>query len=332
MALAQYKYKDDIHRCFRCGYCKFPGDWSDVTNCPAYARFRMESYSTGGRLWLIRAWVNGEIQWSENLGKIVYACAACNNCVEKCPLSFSDDIVNMVIAAKNEMVELGLLPAPVKTYLKNVQLHGNPYGLPARRRGAWMEGLDIEPYSGQEFLYYVGCEGAYDTRAQQAARALARVLRKAGLSFGVLGNEETSDGNEVELLGEDGLTEMLAAANIATFRKQGAKKSSPLPHALNAIKNIYPRLRRYLRSAALHPASAGSYPFRQNQGSRKRRDQSHLSRSVLPGALEQGVQRAAQGAQGSSGGGAGGNATQPQKRPLLRWRRGQFRHRRPGRQ
>jgi Fe-S oxidoreductase len=242
MALAQYKYKDDIHRCFRCGYCKFPGDWSDVTNCPAYARFRMESYSTGGRLWLIRAWVNGEIQWSENLGKIVYACAACNNCVEKCPLSFSDDIVNMVIAAKNEMVELGLLPAPVKTYLKNVQLHGNPYGLPARRRGAWMEGLDIEPYSGQEFLYYVGCEGAYDTRAQQAARALARVLRKAGLSFGVLGNDETSDGNEVELLGEDGLTEMLAAANIATFRKQGVTKIITLsPHALNAIKNIYPR-------------------------------------------------------------------------------------------
>lgn len=242
MALAQYRYKDDIHRCFRCGYCKFPGDWSDVTNCPAYARFRLESYSTGGRLWLIRAWVNGELQWSEHLGKIVYTCAACNNCVEKCPLSFSDDIVNMVVAAKNEMVELGLLPAPVKTYLQNVQLHGNPYGLAAKRRSAWMADLPVEPYKGQEFLYYVGSEGAYDTRAQQAARALARTLGRAGLSFGVLGNEETDDGNEVELLGEDGLTEMLAARNIQTFQKAGVRKIVTLsPHAFNAFKNIYPR-------------------------------------------------------------------------------------------
>jgi hypothetical protein len=52
MALMEYKYDDMIHRCFRCGYCKFPTDWGDVTNCPAYARYRMESYSTGGRLCL----------------------------------------------------------------------------------------------------------------------------------------------------------------------------------------------------------------------------------------------------------------------------------------
>lgn len=242
MALAQYKYKDDIHRCFRCGYCKFPGDWSDVTNCPAYARFRMESYSTGGRLWLIRAWVNGEIQWSEHLGKIVYTCAACNNCVEKCPLSFSDDIVNMVTAAKNEMVELGLLPTAVKTYLDNVQRHGNPYGLAAKRRGDWMEGLPVEPYNGQAFLYYVGCEGAYDTRAQQAARALARILLDAGVSFGVLGNGETADGNDVEMLGEDGLSEVLAMKNIQAFQKAGAQKIVTFsPHSYNAMKNIYPR-------------------------------------------------------------------------------------------
>jgi Fe-S oxidoreductase len=242
MALADYKYKEVIHRCFRCGYCKFPGDWSDVTNCPAYARYRLESYSTGGRLWLIRAWINGDIPWSEHLAKIVYACAACNNCVEKCPLPFNVDIVNMVVAAKNEMVELGLLPAPVKTYLKNVQLHGNPYGLPAKRRSGWMEGLEVSPYQGQEFLYFVGCEGSYDTRAQLAAGALATLLSNAGVSFGVLGNDETADGNDVEMLGEDGLTEHLAGKNIARFHDLGVKKIITLsPHAYNAIKNIYPR-------------------------------------------------------------------------------------------
>lgn len=237
-----YKYTDMIHRCFRCGYCKFPTDWDDVTNCPAYARFRLESYSPGGRLWLIRAWVNGEMEWTEHLASIIYACAACKNCVEKCPLNFSDDIVNMVIAAKNAMVELGLLPSSVKTFLENVQLHGNPYGIPAKKRSEWMEGIQIEEYNGQEFLYYVGCEGSYDTRAQLAAKALGQLLLKAGVSFGVLGNNEITDGNEVEMLGEDGLLEWVADKNIKQFKELGIKKIITLsPHSYNAFKNTYPK-------------------------------------------------------------------------------------------
>ncbi len=241
MTFMEYKYKDIIHRCFRCGYCKFPTDWGAVTNCPPYARYRMESYSAGGRLWLIRAWLNGELEWSENLAKIVYSCVSCKNCVEKCPLSFSDDIVNMVVAAKTEMVEMGMLPKPVKTFLQNVQLHGNPYGISAKKRADWMEGLEIPPYDGQEFLYYVGCEGSFDSRAQSAARATAKLLLKAGVSFGVLGVDEISDGNEVEMLGEDGLLEDLAAKNIQQFSDLGVKKIITLsPHSYNVFKNRYP--------------------------------------------------------------------------------------------
>ena len=242
MALENYKYNDMIHRCFRCGYCKFPTDWSDITNCPAYARFRLESYSTGGRLWLIRAWINGEIEWSEHLADIVYSCAACKNCVEKCPLSFSDDIVNMVIAAKNEMVEMGLLPPLVKKFLNNVQLYGNPYGISAKRRSGWMEGKSFAPYTGQDYLYYVGCEGSYDTRAQSAARALGDLLSSAGASFGVLGDTEITDGNEVEMLGEDALFESVAQKNIEQWRQLGVKKIITLsPHSYNAFKNLYPK-------------------------------------------------------------------------------------------
>lgn len=241
MTFMEYKYKDIIHRCFRCGYCKFPTDWDAVTNCPSYARYRLESYSAGGRLWLIRAWLNGELEWSENLAKIVYSCVSCKNCVEKCPLSFSDDIVNMVVAAKTEMVEMGALPKPVKTFLQNVQLYGNPYGISAKKRADWMEGLEIPLYQGQEFLYYVGCEGSFDTRAQSAARATAKLLLKSGVSFGVLGVDEISDGNEVEMLGEDGLLEDLATKNIQQFSDLGVKNIITLsPHSYNVFKNRYP--------------------------------------------------------------------------------------------
>ena len=241
MPLDTYEFNDVIHRCFRCGYCKFPTNWMDVNNCPPYARFRMESYSCGGRLWLTRAWLNETLEWSEHLAEILYSCTTCRNCEVKCPLSFNVDIVNMVVAARSEMIERGKVPPAVRRFLENIDLHGNPYGSARSRRDSWMQGTDIERYEGQEYLYYVGCTGSYDTRAQRSARALATLLGKAGVSFGVLGNDENCDGNEVHKLGEAGLFEMLAQDNIERFKALGAKKIVTLsPHAYNAMKNLYP--------------------------------------------------------------------------------------------
>ncbi len=234
-------YRDLIHRCFRCGYCKFPANWSDVNNCPPYARFRMESYSCGGRLWLTRAWLNDQLPWSEHLSDILYSCTTCKNCVVKCPLRFNVDIVNMVIAARGEMVEQGKVPGGVKTFLENIELHGNPYGSARTNRDKWGEGLSLARYSGQEYLLYIGCTGSYDARARQAARALATLLGRGGVSFGVLGTDENCDGNEVHNLGETGLFEVLAEENIATFRNSGVRKVITLsPHAFNVMKNRYP--------------------------------------------------------------------------------------------
>ena len=63
------EYTKQIHRCFNCGYCRFTGDYSDF-NCPSYVRFRFDTYSPAGRLWLIYGWLKGEIEWSEHLGEI----------------------------------------------------------------------------------------------------------------------------------------------------------------------------------------------------------------------------------------------------------------------
>jgi Fe-S oxidoreductase len=241
MALKDFEYGDTIHRCFRCGYCKFPVNWTDVNNCPPYARFRMETYSCGGRLWLTRAWLNEQIDWTEHLAEILYSCTTCKNCEVKCPLRFNVDIVNMVVAARSEMVESGRLPPAVKDFLQNIEIHGNPYGTGRSSRGAWAEGTGTEQYNGHEYLFYVGCAGSYDARARQSAQALAQILRRAGVSFGVLGSEENCDGNEVQKLGEQGLFEVLAEGNIAAFRRLGVRKIITLsPHAFNAFKNHYP--------------------------------------------------------------------------------------------
>ncbi|HEX7372479.1 MAG TPA: (Fe-S)-binding protein, partial [Thermodesulfobacteriota bacterium] len=96
------EFADILHRCFRCGYCKFPNNYQDF-NCPSYSKFRFETYSPGGRMWLLRAWLNGEIKTSPRLAEILFSCATCGNCVEHCVFpKFKDDILHAFLAAREE--------------------------------------------------------------------------------------------------------------------------------------------------------------------------------------------------------------------------------------
>ena len=205
-----------------------------------YNRFRLKSYSPGGLLWLIRAWEEKEIEWSESLGKILCSCTACNNCVQSCKFSFNNDIVNMVIAAREEMVNSGLVTPRVARFFRNIEAYGNPYRELREKRGRWAEGMGIEPYKGQEFLFYVGCVGSFDEQARKAAQAVGGLLLEAGVSFGILGPAEECDGNEVRILGESRIFETLRERNSAIFQKAGVKKVITLsPHSLNAFRNEY---------------------------------------------------------------------------------------------
>lgn len=234
-------YRDILHRCFRCGWCKFPLNYTDF-NCPAYMKFRFESFSSGGRMWLIRAWQDGEITTSERLGQILFSCVTCRNCVEACAMpQLKDKLVDVFIEARSEMVEQGTIPPLVRDYFKSISVNGNPYKMPARDRGKWADGLSLSRYEGQEHLFYVGDEGAFDELGRRMARSVALLLQRIGVSFGILGPDELSDGNDVHALGEKGLAAYLAEQNIGLMNRLGVKKVITLsPHAFNAMKNQYP--------------------------------------------------------------------------------------------
>jgi Fe-S oxidoreductase len=240
----EIEHAEIVHRCFRCGYCKFPEDYVDF-NCPSYKAFGWDTYSPGGRMWLIRAWLNGEIPSSPHFAEILYSCAACDNCKEQCVFpKFKDYLPEIFQEAKAELVNEGRIPPVVRDYFKSIVVHGNPYKLPQEERGKWAEGTGLEPFSNQEHLFYVGCVGSYDEVGQKMARSVGTLLAQTGLSMGFLGNRETCDGNEVKVLGEIGLFTQLAEENIMEFMKMDVKKIITLdPHALNTFKRDYPRLR-----------------------------------------------------------------------------------------
>jgi Fe-S oxidoreductase len=236
------EYQEILHRCFRCGYCKLPGDYLDL-NCPSYLRFRFETYSPGGRMWLLRAWLDGEIKTSPRLAEILFSCATCANCVEHCVFpKFKDDLLNAFIAGREELVNEGAAPPPVRDYFKAIHIQGNPYKLPESERGKWAEGLGLERYEGQDYLFYVGCVGSYDERGIKMARSVATLLRDLGVSFGILAAQEHCDGNDVKSMGEKGLFEHIAGQNTKAFQALGIKKIITLsPHAYNTFKNDYPK-------------------------------------------------------------------------------------------
>jgi len=164
------------------------------------------------------------------------------------------------------VVNSGLVTPKVTRFFQNIEAYGNPYRELRGNRGKWAEGMGIEPYNGQEFLFYVGCVGSFDEKGQRAAQAVGSLLLKAGVSFGILGPAEECDGNEIRTLGESRIFEMLKERNAALFQKAGVKKIITLsPHSYNVFRNEYPDnfeifhytqvLRDLIKAGRLKPAS-----------------------------------------------------------------------------
>ncbi|TFG16504.1 MAG: (Fe-S)-binding protein [Promethearchaeota archaeon] len=174
-------WKDIIHRCFRCGYCKFTHDYSDF-NCPSYKKFRFETYSTGGRLWLAFGVINGDIEWSEGVANVLYACPTCGNCMENCRFDkFNFMLVDFIEAARAEANRQGFCPENQKFLLERTtnENYFNPYA---------EENSDNEELKKQynlpdeaEWVYFIGCTSNY--RQKDLRDATLRFLKKAGINF-----------------------------------------------------------------------------------------------------------------------------------------------------
>ncbi|MBK9213201.1 MAG: (Fe-S)-binding protein [Saprospiraceae bacterium] len=94
-----------------------------------------------------------------------------------------------------------------------------------------------------EILFWVGCAGSYDARAQKVSRAFAEILDKVGISYAILGNEEKCTGDPARRAGNEFIFQMLAAQNIQTLNGYEVKKIvTACPHCFNTIKNEYPAL------------------------------------------------------------------------------------------
>jgi Fe-S oxidoreductase len=211
---------------------------------------------------------------------VLWSCTSCGACVQQCPVDIEhvDHIVDM---RRYQVLVESNFPAELNQLFKGLENKGNPWNMSANARLEWAKDLpfdvkvvgeDIESLDEVDWLFWVGCAGAYEDRAKKTTRAVAELLDMAGVSFGVLGNGETCTGDPARRAGNEFVFQGLAAQNAETFKEMKVKKVvSTCAHCFNTLKNEYAQfgvelevvhhtqlLNRLVREGRLTPVAAAN--------------------------------------------------------------------------
>jgi Fe-S oxidoreductase len=176
--------------------------------------------------------------------EVLWACTTCRACEEACPvmIEYVDKIVDM---RRHLVQEESRFPAELTRTFKGMETQSNPWGVDAAQRGAWAEGLDIPTFAEKpdaEYLYYVGCAGAFDDRAKRTTQSLARILKKVGVDFAILASEEMCNGETARRIGNEYLFQTMAQMCTEVLNGYNVKKIlTNCPHCFNTLKNEYPQ-------------------------------------------------------------------------------------------
>ncbi|WP_320067200.1 (Fe-S)-binding protein [Micromonospora sp. RTGN7] len=184
---------------------------------------------------------------------VLWSCTTCGACVEQCPVDIEhvDHIVDM---RRYQVLIESSFPSEAGVMLRNLENKGNPWGAPPNTREDWTKGLDFEvPRVGEvedfEYLFWVGCAGAFEDRAKKTTRAVATLLNEAGVKFAILGEGETCTGDPARRIGNEFVFQMLAQQNVETLNEafDGREKNkrkivATCPHCFNTLGNEYGQL------------------------------------------------------------------------------------------
>ena len=242
----------DLYSCTECGRCQ--------THCPTYITGKPLTHK--GVNQDLRYWIAANQTWIATgkdakgeekalppiIGNIlqaetVWACTSCAWCETACPV-FIENIPRLIEMRRYKVQVEADFPPEIQRVFEGMERQGNPWGLGQDRRDEWAADLQIPRWGdggSYEYLFFVGCMGSYDDRQKKVSRALVKILRRAGISFAILGQSEMCNGDSARRMGNEYLFQTLAKANVESWSGLNLKAViTQCPHCFNTLRNEYP--------------------------------------------------------------------------------------------
>jgi Fe-S oxidoreductase len=232
--------------CIMCNRCQ------DV--CPAYTTGKELSPSALeiNKRYLMRDDLSGLAAGNEGPSLVgmaispsaVWACTACGACIDICPVG-NEPMLDILNIRRDLVLMQSEFPTELQGAFKGMERAGNPWQAPREERFKWAKGLEfpvptIDENPDFDILYWTGCAVNYDPRAQLTARALIKVLHKAGVSFAVLGEQENCTGDVARRAGKEDLYYELALGNVELLNEVAPKRIVvTCPHCFHNIGKEY---------------------------------------------------------------------------------------------
>lgn len=239
----QFTWKDllDLDACTECGRC------SSV--CPAQAAGKR--LSPAELILDLRAMSRQTAEDDELLiqdqqataAEALWQCTTCAACVDACPVAI-EQYTKIVDLRRYLVMEEAQLPRQMQEAVTSLEQRGHPFRGAQSSRTDWTDGVEAPLYDevkDPEVLLWVGCGGALVERNQRTTRAVAQLLRRANVRFGILGHQESCTGDPARRIGNEFLFDTMARQNVETIDGSGATTVvTPCPHCFHSFKNEYP--------------------------------------------------------------------------------------------
>ncbi|MFC1865908.1 (Fe-S)-binding protein [Chloroflexota bacterium] len=173
--------------------------------------------------------------------EVIWECTTCGACIEVCPV-FIEPMPKLIGIRRNLVEMKARFPKELLNFFENMEQRSNPWGIAPSERIKWTAETGTQPFEADktEYLFFVGCAGAFNARSRQVTLAVTSILDSAGISWGILGKDEPCCGDSLRRLGNEYVFDRMVKENIEMFKQKGvARIITQCPHCFHTLKNDY---------------------------------------------------------------------------------------------
>ncbi|UCE81378.1 MAG: (Fe-S)-binding protein [Methanobacteriota archaeon] len=271
------EFEDELETCFgaSCGFCE--------RGCPVYQAMKVRTLSMKGRNRTMLGLLNNRFEITPSVIQAAFECTLCGNCDRWCSLKNTDH----TRAFREYLLKHGV--APMKEHsslLASMKNYGNPWFQPRSARAKWLRGLDIPKAATgkQNVLFFAGCTSAVTKPLMSSLVASAKLLRRAGVDFAVMGQDEPCCGSTLLRVGQTDAFRELEKENFEKFEVLGIDKIvTACPGCYTTLKKSAERLKSgieivHITQEIVHLIRSGDLKVRKSSERMTYHDPCHLGR------------------------------------------------------